>query len=293
MLKLFSTDRKKHQLASSNGDIYSASGLIISDLHVGSKAGVMPAGFISSNEDIIDLNKAQLYLNKCLEDMLSIIPENMDFLIVNGDAVHGNNKKEIALGVCEPNMSYQVEAAQRALQPFADCASNVFYTSGSGYHVGDGGVWSNTLARSLGAKRSPDGSYAPYWWHINIDGVNIDLAHTQSVMMRYPATSLQREIQFSTMVADLMEFGQADIIIRSHIHRCVVINVDGRIGVSTPAMCCQTPYAKRSKVPNRYLSRYIGAMFIKIRKEKYSKRCQRIEIEPILYKHPKIEAIKI
>ncbi len=273
--------------------MYSKIGMIISDLHVGSKSGVMPKGFLSSNEEIIDLNMGQLYLNECLEDMLTVLPERLDFLMVNGDALHGVNKRETSLGVCEPDMSYQVEAAAIALQPFVDKADVVFFTKGSGYHSGVGSVWSNVLAKGMGAKKSPDGSFAPYWWHIDIDGVHIDLAHAQSVMMRYPATALQRELQFSTEVADIMEIGQADAVIRSHIHRCIVMNVDGRIGVSTPAMQLQTPYAKKSKVPNRWLSRYIGAMLIKIRKEECSLRQPRIEIEPILYKHPKVRGVKI
>lgn len=293
MLKPFSMNRRKRQSDSSGDDLYSKIGLIISDLHVGSMAGVMPQYFVSSNGEEIKLNKAQIYLNKCIDDMLVAIPQRLDFLIVNGDGIHGQNKKEIAIGVCEPNMSYQTEAAHRVLQPFADRASNVFCTAGSGYHVGNGAVWSNELAKKLGAIVSPDGAHAPYWWHIEIDGVHVDLAHTQSVMMRYPATSLQREIQFSTMVADLMDIGQADIVVRSHIHRYVVIDVDGRQGISTPAMCLQTPYAKKSKVPNRYLSRHVGALLIKIRKKEHSRRCPRVDIEPVLYKHPKIESVSI
>lgn len=274
-------------------DIYSRTGLVISDLHVGSVAGAMPENFKSSMGKVIELNDAQIYINKCIKDMLRVLPQSMDFLFVNGDAVHGQNKKEIALNVCEPDMSFQAEAAVRILKPFADRADRVFCTTGSGYHVGDGAVWSNSIAMTLGAERGPEGRFAPYWHHFNADGVNIDLAHTQSVMMRYPATSLQREIQFSTMVADIMESGQTDIVIRSHIHRYVHVNVDGRIGLSTPAMCIQTPYAKKSKVPNRYLSRWIGAVLIKIRKEEHSYRCPRVDIFPILYKHPKIKSLEI
>jgi len=273
--------------------MYSKIGLIISDLHVGSKAGAMPKNFRSSNESIIELNKGQMYIHECLDDMLKVMPRKLDFFVVNGDAVHGNNKKEIALGVCEPDMSYQVEAAVEVLEPFVDRADIVFCTAGTGYHAGNGSVWSNTLAKRVGAQVAPDGSHAPPWWHINVDGVNIDLAHAQGSMMRYPATSLQRELQFSTEVADLMEYGQCDIVIRSHIHTLIVINIDGRLGLSTPAMCIQTPYAKKSKVPNRWLSRYIGAVIVKIREPCYSKRGVRIDIEPIVYKHPKIEAFKV
>lgn len=273
--------------------MYSKVGLAISDLHVGSRSGVMPEGFLSSNEEIIDLNVGQRYLNECLADMLTVIPKKLDFIFVNGDALHGINRKEVAVGVCEPDMSYQVNAASIVLAPFVERADKVFFTKGSGYHSGRDSVWSNVLAKDMGAEKAPDGSFAPYWWHINVDGVNIDLAHTQSAMMRYPATALQREMQFSTEVADVMENGQADAIIRSHIHRCIVIHIDGRIGVSTPAMQLQTVYAKKSKVPNRWLSRYIGAVLIKIRKEEYSLRQPRMEIEPILYKHPKIRGISI
>ena len=266
-------------------------GLFIGDLHVGSHFGLMPKGFVLSNGEEVVLNRGQEYLLECWKDMLATIPRRLDFLFVNGDSIDCDKPNELGVGLCEPDLSYQVMAAYELLEPLAKRAKHVFFTAGTPYHVGSWAWRENMLAQQLGAERGEMGRFAPLWWHVVVNGVHLDVAHHQSRMIRYPATALAREAEFAALVADLMEAGKADVVVRSHVHRFIQVNVDGLLGIGVPAFCLQSGYAKHSKVPNRMLSRYIGGVLVKILPEgKAARRSSRIVVDEILYPHPKIAA---
>jgi len=263
--------------------------LLVSDLHVGSRWGLFPRDFQLSTGEVYQLNRGQEFLLSCWGHMLTQMPKRFDVLIVNGDAINGPNPKESARDQVEQDPEWQVRAALALLQPVAKRARETYLTQGSTYHVGEAAKHEERLAWMLGAVPDPAGHYAWDWLVLDIQGVRLDIAHHQSVVMRYLAVPLEREQQFDRMIADL-KGGSADLIVRSHAHRLMDLNVDGDLALGLPAWQLQTRYARRSRWPNRWLSRLIGGVRVDIYPDRKAggpqNRTDYLAVVPLVYPHP-------
>ena len=264
--------------------------LIVSDMHVGSAFAPFPEGFTLSTGSVLDLNVGQRYLLTCWQDMLG--RAKFDYLIFNGDIIDGQNKKLEARYRVEVDPQWQVSAALELARSLAQTATGIYVTKGTDYHVREAAQDDESFGQRIGAIPDPLGHHAWDWLLLDIEGVFLDIAHHRSSVLRYESMPLEREEQFDLLTADLKEGGASDVIIRSHGHRYVVVNADGRLSVSTPAWCLQTSYAARSRWPNRWLSRLIGSVQLDI----YPKlktgdprqdRGEFIEVKSLTYPHPK------
>lgn len=270
-------------------------GLAVSDLHVGSAFGILPQGFRGSAGTEINLNSGQEYLLECWDWMLEQIPKRLDFLIINGDVVDGVSKKEEGRYRVESDPEFQVLAAKalfsRGNPPLLKRAKKKYVSKGSAYHSGMGSYLDEIFAREVGAERDCMGHYASNWHILSCEGIDIDFAHHRSVHIRYESSQGERELQFDRMVADLKE-GSSDLILRSHGHRYVKLNVDGDLFVATPPWQLQTEFAKMSRWPNRYLSRLIGGVRIDLYPDLKTGEIQDkeeyVKITALVRPHPKI-----
>lgn len=267
--------------------------LVLSDLQVGSAFGVFPEGFTLSTGSVYQLNTGQEYLFECWRHMAERLA-SPDILVVNGEATDGLNKKLSGRHRVEPDPKWQVRAALELVRPFAEAASKVYVTKGSDYHTRPGGQDDEDFAGhlgKLGAVPSSKKHFAHDWLLLDIEGVLFDIAHHRSVMIRYESTPGEREVQFDMMAADLKQGGASDLIVRSHGHRYVSLNVEGRLYVSTPAWSLQTSYAARSKWPNRWISRLIGGVQVDIYPglktgDSRQDRQEFIKVTGLTYPHP-------
>ena len=266
--------------------------LIVSDLHVGSRWGLFPSNFQLSTGVTYTLNRGQEYLLSCWLDMQKRLPKRLDILIINGDAVQGQNTREGGRDIIEPDPQWQVRAAVELVQPLAKRAKEIYVTQGSDYHVRPGAEDDEAFAKAIGAIPDEAGHHAWDWLLLDVDNVLLDVAHHRSVVIRYETMPGEREIQFDRQVADI-KGGSADIVIRSHSHRYTFINVDGDLALTTPAWQLQTRYARRSRWPNRWISRLLGGIYLEIEPGKKEPRPQDkgeyIIVRPILYSHPSPE----
>lgn len=268
--------------------------LIVSDLQVGSAFGIFPERFTLSTGSEHNLNTGQRYLLSCWQHMLKTLPKP-DVFIVNGEATDGLSKKLLGRYRVEPDPKWQVRAALDLVEPFVRKAAEVYVTKGTDYHTRPAGQDDEDFAQHLmrfGAVPDALGHYAHDWLLLEKEGVTLDIAHTRSVMIRYESTAGEREVQFDAMSADLKEGGSSDLIVRSHGHRYVKGNVEGELFVLTPAWSLQTPYAARSKWPNRWLSRLIGGIQVDIYPtlktgDPRQNREEFIHIKGLTYAHPK------
>lgn len=261
-------------------------GVVISDLHVGSRWGLFPPGFMLSTGAVYTLHRGQEYLLECWQDMQKRLPRRFDILIINGDAVDGQNPRGLGRDVIEPDPQWQVRAAAALLQPLAKRAGEVYVTQGSEYHVRAGAEDDEAVARAIGAIPDEAGHHAWDWLLLEMDGILLDVAHHRSTSIRYETMPGERELQFDRLVADL-KGGHADLIIRSHGHRYVYVDVDGDKSLATPSWQLQTRYARRSRWPNRWLSRWLGGAALRLDGAKTG--VGRIEVQPMLYPHPPLE----
>ena len=270
-------------------------GIIVSDTHIGSAFGIFPEGYIGSTGSEITLNVGQKYLLECWDWMLEKVPRKVDFLMINGDVVDGTGRKDEGRWRVEPDPDFQVSAAKmlflRGNPPLLNRAKRIYVSRGSAYHVETGARLDEIFAREIGATPDRMGHYASSWRILSCDGIDIDFAHHRSAHIRYESTPGEREMQFDRMIADL-KGGSSDLIIRSHGHRYVKLNVDGDLFLATPAWSLQTDFAKMSKYPNRLLSRLIGGVRVDLYPELKTGGIQDkeeyVRITGLLRPHPKI-----
>lgn len=270
-------------------------GVIVSDLHAGCAFGVFPSGFIGSTGSELLLNEGQQYLLDCWDWMLSELPKRFDFLIINGDIADGTGRKEDGRWRTEPDPDFQILAAKELMSRgnpgLLKRARKKYVSRGSAYHSGTGSYLDEIFAREIGAEPGPMGHYASSWRVLSCEGIDVDFSHHRSVHIRYEASQGERELQFDRMVSDLKD-GSSDLIVRSHGHRFLKVNVDGDLFVSTPAWELQTDFAKMSRWPNRYLSRLIGGVRIDLYPEFKTGRIQNkeeyVKVTPLVRPHPKI-----
>jgi len=270
-------------------------GLVVSDTHVGSAFGIFPEGFEGSIGSEISLNVGQKYLLACWDWMLEQVPRRLDFLIINGDVTDGTARKDEGRWRVEPDPDFQVLAARalflRGNPPLLNRAKKVYVSRGSAYHVETGARLDEIFAREIGAEPGRMGHFASAWRIISCDGIDLDIAHHRSVHVRYESSPGERELQFDRMSSDL-KGGSSDLIIRSHGHRYVKLNVDGDLFLATPAWSLQTDFAKMSKWPNRYLSRLIGGaridLYPELKTGEIQDKEEYVKITALVRPHPRI-----
>jgi hypothetical protein len=219
--------------------------LVLIDLHVGGTCAMMPADFRGSTGARVSLNSGQLYLLECWEHFKKSLPQTIDALVINGDAVEGQNYADEARYLTEVDPSFQARAAAQLLAPLLDLVpdidgkKHVYMTRGSRYHVGRGGNPEEMVGAAINAIPGPDGRHARSWLHLSnlTRGVAFDIAHHQSYTIRYRGMSLEREIGFYLERVARQGDVPPDnlVIVRSHTHVGYRrYEEDGRMAVSTP-----------------------------------------------------------
>lgn len=269
--------------------------VVLADMHVGSAYAPFPAGFISSTGNAIAPNKGQEYLNRCWADFLQRIPKTIEYLITDGDLIDGQQPKHMARGLTEPDPQWQAQAAAEMLAPLRERARTCYCVSGTPYHVGrEDGEWEEWVARQLNAEKDVSGRSATDWLLLDIGGVVLDVAHAQSVATVNTLMPLEREQRHALMLDD--ERPDVDLIVRAHTHLYRWANIDGRLMLGMPAWKLQSPHVRQSKTPNRYYSRILGGVLLRIWPERKRpgviNRGDYIEHELLWYRHPPLAAVR-
>ena len=269
--------------------------LIIADSHVGSAFGPFPDGHTLSSGAKVLLNDGQKYLNSILRHALSVLPQNLDLLVFNGDVIDGNNPAERARYLTEQDPMAQAAAAAELFRPFVDRARRVVVIGGSKYHVGRGYEYEEHFAALVGADVLDDAGHRVVPWAVlEVGGALLDIAHHQSFTSRYRATPMEREIGFALERAARRGEAPPNVIIRSHTHTGFRVFDDGRvISISTPPLKLQDWFAASSRMPNRLTPDNLGMIGVRVLGEPspYGMGDGRIVIARYLYEHPETRPI--
>lgn len=267
--------------------------LVLADLHAGSAYALWPRKFKRSTGHVVQLNRGQRYLHKCWDDMLERLPSRLDYLILDGDMIEGQQPKQQARDLTDVDPQWQAMAAKHFLEPLAARATEVRCTMGTDYHGGEQAQWEEWIAQQLGAVPDDWGHHAADWLLLDIGGVQLDVAHALSVAMNttYP---LERELRFALMIDD--ERPDVDVIIRAHTHLYRWLVIDGRLMCGLPAWKLQGRHVRRSRMPNRFYSRLLGSLLLRIYPGRKARnvinREDFIEHEALTYRHPPLKAAK-
>jgi hypothetical protein len=249
--------------------------LFLNDIHTGAKSALWPKGFPSHTGNVPGMNRLQRYLHEHWKEFTqawlpSKLPQTgpvwnrkagkLDYLVLNGDLVDGDQWRRGGVGVVDPDPLQQARAAVELLAPVREMCKKSYLVSGTDYHTGNYRVWSRYLGEALdcepfgddGGASAPTNYAIPWLCGPLSNGVRVDIAHTQSVMLRYRSSPLEREMQFSAMLPDAVKAGPTDLFVRAHTHAYhLVVEETGVHALALAGWQCIYDYLSGGKVPNR------------------------------------------
>jgi hypothetical protein len=200
--------------------------VVISDLHCGHRVGLTPPEWQASGGGGAaghDAAKACAYQAALWDYYARSLAEiqPIDVLVVNGDAIDGRNQRCGGVELLVTDREEQCSMAAVAIRQAR--AARVLMTYGTPYHTGDEENWEDLVAKEAGAERiEAEG-------HYEINGCHIAAKHyignTTSPVARLTALSGAQLRQL--LWATREQQPRADLIVRSHVHRCMVIMEPG------------------------------------------------------------------
>lgn len=227
--------------------------LVISDLHIGSIYGLLPPKFITSDEREISQNVGQKYLWECWKHMAGNVGK-VDALIVNGDTIDGEQRKQRGTELCLTRMEDQSEAAVMALRYLIKAAGipKTYLLSGTTYHDSEAGREAEVVAQRIGAEKYKGvgaGRYCRDAMDLCIDGVVVNFSHGISASgALYRGVAPDREAVWSALAGKEGKAAKADCLVRSHVHHFVHIEHPSKHAVVTPCWQLQTSFMRKNSL---------------------------------------------
>jgi len=192
--------------------------MVMSDMHCGHRAGLTPP---KSQPRMWD--NAPRHVVKQAEQRRELWDWFMDAvapyrpihrLIHNGDAIDGKGLRSGGTEQLTTDRAEQVDMAVDVLGQVG--AEQLWMTYGTGYHVGDAEDWELLIAQKAGAEKIEDEG------HYDICDLQISCKHyiggSSSPVSR--ATAMSRAQVNNLLWAESGQQPRANLIVRSHIHRC-------------------------------------------------------------------------
>ena len=186
-----------------------------------------------------------------------------DILIVNGDAIEGQARKESGAPCWSTDLDDQIECARRLIEMFK--GNKTYIIEGTGYHTDAGGKsLEHHLGERLNSEKigSGNSNRAATELFLNVGGITIHAAHHVSIGTGwYKTTPLARELVFALL--NESDFHKVDLIVRSHVHYFCGVEFHRQRGYTLPCWQLRTKYMMKKSAFGMTPS--IGALRFKIR----------------------------
>jgi hypothetical protein len=205
-------------------------GIIVSDMHVGSYAGLVPPEFFINPKKNAKLRASQ---EETFAHFKRFTEENqgIDILLVNGDCIDGKGGRVGGIELWSTDLIEQAEAAAILLNMFK--AKRIVMSYGTSYHVAaDSG---ERLEKIICGMVNGEIGDRPF---MRIGGVIIDMRHFigSSSVPHCRATALAREGVWDSLLHERGKFPKVDVLIRSHTHYHVYYGDVRHLCMVTPAL---------------------------------------------------------
>ena len=207
---------------------------VIADTHIGSPYGIASPE-MRDNGAQIKMTRHQKILYSYWHTIQATCNDlKVDTVLLNGDLIHGRNRKENGAG-CIGSLSDQVTAATQLLAPLCH-NRKVFGVEGTIYHHSIDTDTEQIIVESLGGK------YAGRMLDATIDGTSIrlNMCHGKSTG-GYKETSIAKDINAAKIAAYDDKVDRYDLFIRSHSHTFCHVDKPGIHYVSTPSFTFLPP----------------------------------------------------
>lgn len=271
---------------------------VIGDLHCGSMYGLLPPGFISSDQREVTQNPLQRYLWECWENYWEqVFHYPLAAVVVNGDLVDGTGRKSEGGESCLSRTVDQALAAEMCLEFAFKKLWPVkrYFVAGTDYHVGTVGRDEESIAKSLRGEvynGEGAGQLVKEVLNLQVDGVTGNFAHHTSFAPVNKTQPIEKELQGS-LLAELAGYPNIDYLVRNHVHYYRSVGAGYRHGSTCPCWQLPTKFGRRSGV-FKFLPD-IGGLVVWVDGDAKKHGDDPVRIQPILYKlpAPKVEVVKI
>lgn len=210
------------------------------DLHCGALTGLTPSSWFISQKRDKKIARLQRQMWNNYTQMLKEIG-NVDFLIVNGDAIDGHGKRSSGSQLMTTDLLQQVDIAVECLSEvkFKKC----FFTHGTPYHTSNQGGqdFEKLIADRLGGKIYDE-------LRLDVDGVIFDIKHHigSSSMPTARFNSMAKTRLWDVLCSDKDDRQKADVYVRSHVHYYTYCGESDWMALTLPALQApQTKYGAR------------------------------------------------
>jgi 3',5'-cyclic AMP phosphodiesterase CpdA len=175
-----------------------------------------------------------------------------DVLIVCGDAVEGQNRKQSGIGIWSTDLIEQADHATDLIRMWG--AKRIYMVRGSGYHVdaaNSGLQVEEYIARNLNAEEYPNQEHidpehrdrSGFDWYLDLDGVVFHCSHKISVskVFHYQSTPTARQMLQARLndrlrheVTAQGKIRKIQVILRGHAHYYNTVGFSGSEGYVLP-----------------------------------------------------------
>lgn len=231
--------------------------IVVSDIHAGSKFGLMPPEIILDEGTVVKQSFLQEKLWSMWREFNDVfVPEwtrGEEYIIVNnGDTIDGDHHDTDT--IITRNLNDQVKIAQMILEPevLKPKCKGYYQIRGTEAHVGKSGRAEEQLAKLLNAVPFIQDKHESYSrWDLWLElgkGSLIHFSHhvsgTQSAS--YESTGVYKELVEAFNEAGRWGDRPPDVVVRSHRHRQMEIRIPTKRGYgivfTTPAWQLKTPF---------------------------------------------------
>lgn len=225
--------------------------VLLSDLHVGAVAGLLPPDFVTFEGNPVEQNPYQKWLWNCWLDCWEwsrkVIGDDQWLCVLNGDLIDGNHHqtKEIISPDTGDHMSAAIEALIDVLKP----ADGVYLTEGTHVHSGNQEHGIASVLSWHGVKiMKPHGKKAAWpEMDLNVAGTLVTVDHHVGTTGR----SYTEAGAYSTTMADVTNrrsragWRVPKLIVRSHRHQYGLFSDGYRTMVVLPPWQGATRFTRR------------------------------------------------
>ena len=199
--------------------------LAIGDTHCGNLLGLTPPAWWNDRTPPTQRPMWEWYAKE-----LATIGA-VDILVLNGDLVDGEGKKE-TIGLLTTDVDEQAEMAVACLKDIV--AKKRFLTYGTPFHTVGSSSYEKRIADALNSPVSAT-------LMLDVDGMKFNFRHVagRSDVPYGQGTQLYKEVVRDMLQSVIEEYSCADVVVRSHVHYYLHMDDGDRHAVSLP--CLQVP----------------------------------------------------
>jgi hypothetical protein len=214
--------------------------VVLSDMHCGHNLGLTPEVYQYKLDNPTFYKQAHLQreLWNWYKKDIQTMGKKCDYLVVNGDAIDGDAKKNNGVELISTDRSVQAAIAAECINEWE--YEKLFIVAGTGYHTGSAEDWESYLADQLGGHFKEN-------LFLEVNNVRFNFVHHISTgrVEQNRVSAALRSALFQEMESYRRGYDAPDFIVRSHAHIYTYGELASVRAMITPALQINSSYGVR------------------------------------------------